>query len=110
MRRRRWKGIKPGEEGGAGLVEGQSDMGFPLISQRLHTPSGKQDAGNRTDITPCTLRRRKEREREGRREGETERGGGGGGGRLDSQGHLNKHKPDAEHAEHVCEHETGVCG
>lgn len=33
---------------------------------------------------------------------------GKGVGWLDSQGHLNKHKPDAEHVEHVCEHETGV--
>lgn len=33
-----------------------------------------------------------------------------GGGWVDSQGHLNKHKPDAEHVQHVCEHETGVCG
>lgn len=32
------------------------------------------------------------------------------GGGLDSQGHLNKHKTDAELVELVCEHETGVSG
>lgn len=50
------------------------------------------------EINPNTLRKRREKRRKR------------GGGWLDSQGHLNKHKPDAEHVEHVCEHETGVCG
>lgn len=50
------------------------------------------------EITPYILRKRREKEQEG------------GGRGVDSQRHLNKHKPDAELEEHVCEHETGVCG
>jgi len=80
-------------------------MGFPLISQRLHTPSGEQDAESPRYHSLYSQK--------GKRERETERDGGLGGvgsGWSDSQGHLNKHKPDAEHVEHVCGHETGVCG
>jgi len=89
--RRLWykkkKSIEPGHQQIKTLIGGQSDTWLPLISQRLHTPSGEQDAES-----PWNHSLKKKQEGERRKMG---------GGWWDSQGHLNKHKPDADHAEHV---------
>lgn len=87
----------------------QSDLELPLISQRLHTPSGQQDAESqrnhsaRAHAYTHTHRHMRKSETHTEKEGCVCAG-------FDSQGHLNKHKPDAEHEEHVCGQGTGVCG
>lgn len=74
-------------------------MGFPLISQGLHTPPGQTGCRKPEISLPMLSEKEERKSKEGGREGWK-----GEGVWSDSQGHLNKHKPDAEHVEHVCGH------